>query len=129
VKKIIILLSILLIGLLIGCESLYLESRRYPAFQKHPEFTTTNMLKIETGMTSTEVIEIFGPPDRTGAETYGSKTKNPWKALVFKYNMGPHPDGVFQTMDNINTFAFSDYLGVRYLEYWDLQLVHPEKKK
>lgn len=47
------------------------------------KFTSDNILKLKVGMSSTEVIEIFGKPMKTSATTCGAATSDPF----FLYNL------------------------------------------
>lgn len=49
------------------------------------KFTSDNAMKLKPGMTSTEVIEIFGKPMKTEATTCGSATNNPWTCIIWRY--------------------------------------------
>jgi hypothetical protein len=42
-------------------------------------------MKLKVGMTSNEVIEIFGKPMKTGANTCGSSTSKPWTCIIWYY--------------------------------------------
>jgi hypothetical protein len=60
--------------------SLLLLSSCYAA-----KFTPDNQLKLKPGMTSTEVMGIFGKPMKTSATTCGASTSNPWPCIVWYY--------------------------------------------
>lgn len=49
------------------------------------KFTTDNVLKLKVGMTSTEVISIFGKPMKTSATTCGTATDKPWTCIIWYY--------------------------------------------
>lgn len=49
------------------------------------KFTSDNAMKLRVGMTSTEIIEIFGKPMKTSAMTCGSATPNPWSCIIWYY--------------------------------------------
>ena len=49
------------------------------------KFTSDNQMKLKPGMTSTEVIEIFGKPIKIDATTCGSATANPWTCIIWYY--------------------------------------------
>jgi hypothetical protein len=64
-------------------------------------FTSNNVIKLKTGMTSTEVIEIFGKPKRTSATTCGTAAGKPWSCIIWYYGditpslfFSEGPDGV-----------------------------------
>ena len=65
------------------------------------KFTSDNAMKLKVGMTSTEVVEIFGKPMKTSAMTCGSATDNPWSCIIWYYGeyrpsftFAQGPDGV-----------------------------------
>lgn len=92
--------------------------------QKHPEFTQSNILKIETFWDNDDVIELFGPPDRTELTTAGSETPEPWRAIIYSYDMGPHRLGEYQSISNTNRFGFSADTGT--LQFWHIELAYPD---
>jgi hypothetical protein len=48
-------------------------------------FTPDNALKLKVGMTSAEVVAIFGKPKKTSAMTCGSSTSRPWSCILWYY--------------------------------------------
>ena len=71
------------------------------------KFTSDNVLKLRVGMTSNEVIEIFGKPIKTEATTCGSATGKPWGCIFWYYG------------DYVPYFVFSQEAdGVLYLNSW-----------
>lgn len=75
--NLLIKVSIISLLLLSSCYSL----QPIPA----SKFTPDNVLKLKVGMTSTEVIAIFGKPMKTSATTCGSATDNPWSCIIWIY--------------------------------------------
>jgi hypothetical protein len=75
--NILIKISIISLLLLSSCYSL----QPIPA----SKFTPDNALKLKVGMTSTEVIAIFGKPMKTSATTCGSATDKPWSCIIWHY--------------------------------------------
>ncbi len=48
-------------------------------------FTSDNMMKLKAGMTSNEVIQVFGKPMKTSGTTCGSATDKPWQCIIWYY--------------------------------------------
>ena len=72
-------------------------------------FTSDNAMKLKVGMTSSEVVAIFGKPMKTSAMTCGSGTPNPWSCIIWHY-------GDFTPM-----FTFQQGEdGVLYLNSWNM---------
>jgi len=66
----------------ISCSTTYYA----PPPRKHPGFTQDNVLKLKTGMTTNEVISLFGKPDKTSVHTYGHQTySGEWQGLEYNY--------------------------------------------
>jgi hypothetical protein len=92
-----LLIKVLIISLLLlsGCSA--------------SKFTSDNILKLKIGMTSTEVIEIFGKPIKTEANTCGAGVGKPWTCISWYYGEY-RPRFVFvQEID-----------GVLYLNSWEM---------
>ncbi len=73
------------------------------------QFTQSNIMKLKVGMTSEEVIKIFGNPYKTEASTCGGAYGRPWRCIIWKYGEWK-PRLTFQT----------DSYGNLTLNSWDL---------
>lgn len=73
-------------------------------------FTQENIIKIRQGMTSEEVIQLFGLPVATEAEMMGLGTSRPWPAIQWYYNKYDRYS---------RRFTFSQENGKLYLQYWN----------
>jgi len=122
--KLTLLPLVLFMSLLIGCGTTGLLSTGYVSSRRHPEFTTSAVLKIIKNITPEEIVKRFGNPDRTSIKMMGTETPNPWQALVYEYVMGPHPDGAWEVIDNVNYFYFS--VDLNNLEYWEIELAYQD---
>ena len=71
------------------------------------KFTSDNVMKLRVGMTSDEVIEIFGKPMSTKATTCGTSTGDPWGCILWYY-------GEYKPY-----FIFSEIGGVLFLNSWE----------
>jgi hypothetical protein len=69
------------------------------------KFTIDNQMKLKVGMTSTEVIEIFGKPRKISAAVCGTGT-GLWNCITWYYGE--------------RSLTFSDRGGVLYLNNWDM---------
>jgi hypothetical protein len=75
-------------------------------------------------MTSDEIVSKFGLPDRTRVETFGTRTASPWQCLIWEYDMGPHPRGRYQGINNTNRFHFEAKYSPPRLNSWDIELTY-----
>jgi hypothetical protein len=94
-------------------------------FPKHPDFTQENVLFLDVGMTAMEVETIFGAPDKTFFKTYWGPSGDPFQRMVYIYNMGRHPKGMYG--NNVNTLVFTTNGDSPRLVHWDIQLAYPIK--
>jgi hypothetical protein len=74
-------------------------------------FTTENMMKTRPGMSSDEIIELYGEPKNIRTTTCGSKTDNPWRCTVWEYGEFPYDRA---------TFYFSREYGAYILNNFDI---------
>ena len=91
---------------------------------RHPAFTADRVLGLQTGMTTDQVISLFGRPDRTRVMTCGTKTDSPWQCLMWEYDMGQHPQGRYRHSNNINRFTFYAELSPPRLNNWTIDLMY-----
>ena len=49
-------------------------------------FSRENIVKLRVGMTSEEVVQIFGLPLKTEADVCGETTASPWTCITWWYN-------------------------------------------
>ncbi len=117
-------LLLLTITALLGC-SLFGLRRSDPALQAHAEFTNKETMLIVQKLTPGEIVKRFGTPDRTSTLMMGTETESPWRALKYEYNMGRHPKGLYQTIDNTNRFYFD--IELNSLAFWEIELSYQEE--
>lgn len=110
-------LAMWLLAFQAGCATAGLQSR-------HPSFTADRVLALKIGMTTDEVVAVFGRPDRTRVMTCGSQTPSPWQCLIWEYDMGPHPRGRYQSISNTNRLTFSVDGNAPRLNNWDIDLMY-----
>ena len=91
--------------------SLFLLSSCYPTqyASSSSKFTTDNILKLKVGMSSNEVIAIFGKPIKTSGSTCGGAVGKPWTCITWFY--GDYtPSLTFQQEQD----------GILYLNSWNM---------
>jgi hypothetical protein len=82
---------------------------------RHASFTEPMVLTIREGLTTEQIRDRFGAPDRTRATTCGSQTPDPWPCLVWEYDMGDY---------KTNSFTFSMSSDPPWLNYWRIDHMH-----
>ena len=75
-------------------------------------FTSENIMKIRSYMTSDEIASIFGSPRRTEAKTLGIMTGKPWQAVIWYY------DTKYYSTKN---FTFGQDGNQLILQYWEIK--------
>ncbi|ODZ33069.1 hypothetical protein BBM38_15620 [Vibrio parahaemolyticus] len=48
-------------------------------------FTTEQMMSVHSGMSSDEILTMFGKPDSVRSGVCGGATGNPWNCTTWKY--------------------------------------------
>lgn len=108
------ILIIMLCGGLLSCNTSYQK----PSPRKHPYFTQDNVLKLRIGMTTDDVIALFGKPDRTSVHTYGQSTNSgAWQGLEYRY--------VFNYVVS-NRLVFNLDLDPPRLNHWEIEKIWDE---
>jgi len=94
--------------IILSCSATYYT----PPPRKHPGFMQDNVLKLKQGMTTNEVISLFGKPDMTSVHTYGHQTHSgEWQGLEYTY--------VFNYIVS-NRLVFSLAYDPPLLNHWDI---------
>ena len=84
-------------------------------------FTSTNVMKLRIGMTTTEVVALFGAPDRIERSTCGGKTPSgPWPCIMWEYDVEQSYDGGLATMKT-NTVTFDANFDPPKLNNWTIE--------
>lgn len=96
-----------------GCATVSRVGRR------HPEFTADRVLGLSVGLTTDEVIALFGRPDRPQATTCGSKSGSPWQCLIWEYDFGSY---------KTNRLYFSMDFSPPRLNNWDIDVMYDSPK-
>ncbi len=83
-KMLLILSCICLLTVsLIGCSTLPLS------------FSTENIMKVHQGMSSDEILALFGKPKSISSSVCGSATGNPWNCTTWEYGEFPYDRASF----------------------------------
>ena len=99
-----------------GCATTY----RY-VYPGHKTFTNENVGRVRVGMSSEEVLGIFGEPDEQYVTKFGSSVGEEWNGRVWIY---------FTTLDlrlmhakryKKNMFVFSPTEGDMKLNHWEIE--------
>ena len=86
-----IILSLLMLLLLTSCETISTSTSALPA-----SFTTENILKIYQGMTSDEILALFGEPKSVSSDVCGGATATgTWTCTTWKYGDSPYDNAKF----------------------------------
>ena len=48
-------------------------------------FTTENIMKVRAGMTSGEIVQLFGNPKSISSTTCGAGAGKPWQCIIWRY--------------------------------------------
>lgn len=75
-------------------------------------FSQENIMKIREFMTTDEIKSLFGNPRRVESETFGTRTKNPWQALIWYYD-----NKYYST----KKFVFAQYGDQLILQNWEVK--------
>lgn len=54
-------------------------------------FTTENVMKIHQGMSSDEILKMFGNPKKVSQAVCGTQTGHPWNCTTWSYGGGDYP--------------------------------------
>ena len=58
-------------------------------------FTTEKVMKIHQGMSSDEIISMFGTPRNVSQSVCGSNTGSPWTCTTWEYGQFPYDRASF----------------------------------
>lgn len=114
--------ALAVLALQVGCATVGLTTR-------HPAFTADKVLGLKVGLTTDQVVSLFGNPDRTQGTTCGTQTPSPWQCLIWEYDLGPHPRGRFQHSSNINRMYFSAEENPPRLNSWNIDLMYDSPRQ
>lgn len=63
-------------------------------------FTTENIMKVQQGMSSNDILKTFGPPKNVGQSMCGTSTPNPWPCTTWDYGEFPYQTASFTFSGN-----------------------------
>jgi hypothetical protein len=117
-------LAVLTLALVTGCGTM--EPWQFGLGpQKHPAFTEDNVAKLTVGMSTAEVLALFGAPDQQEVRRFGDKTASgPWSGRVYIYRMGKRdPEYETLTRELKNELVFCH--GEATLNHWQIEVTYP----
>lgn len=84
-------------------------------------FTGANVMGLKVGLTTDEVVSVFGKPTRIRSLTCGGATqRGEWSCLVWEYDVEESYDGSITTMKT-NTFTFNSEFNPPRLNDWKIE--------
>lgn len=63
--------------------------------QNNRTFSTENIMKLNTGMSSNKILKMFGVPKNVSQSVCGAATGNPWKCTIWEYGSFPYDRATF----------------------------------
>ena len=95
-----------------------------PVVLRNTQFNHKTVGQIKIGMPLSEFEELFGPPDKSSANTLDAKASSALKHIVYEYDMGKHPDAQYPEMFCVNKFYFNAEAEPVTLLRWDIDYVY-----
>jgi|GEM_PF-1534885 hypothetical protein len=89
------LLLVVSVLFLSACETMTLSNSALPA-----SFTTDNIMKVHQGMTSKEIVGLFGKPKNVSQAVCGSDTGKAWTCTTWEYGKFPYGTARFTFSGN-----------------------------
>jgi hypothetical protein len=81
--------TLLMSLLLTSCETISVSTSALPS-----SFTTENIMKVHQGMSSGEILQLFGEPKSISSAVCGS-APNQWRCTTWKYGEFPYDRASF----------------------------------
>lgn len=72
-------------------------------------FTTENIMKTHPGMSSDEILELYGKPKNVRTTTCGSATKNPWSCTIWEYGEFPNDRATFYFSGEYGSYILNNF--------------------
>ena len=63
-------------------------------------FSTENTMKVHRGMSSSEILELFGNPKNVSQSTCGASVGVPWSCTIWEYGLYPYERASFTFSGN-----------------------------
>ena len=84
-------------------------------------FTGANVMGLKVGLTTDEIVSVFGKPTRVKSLTCGGATqRGEWSCLIWEYDVEESYDG-FITTKKTNTFRFNGEFNPPRLNDWQIE--------
>ncbi|MBI1302051.1 MAG: hypothetical protein GC137_10440 [Alphaproteobacteria bacterium] len=72
-------------------------------------FSSENVMKIQQGMSSDEILEMFGEPKSVSVQTCGTSTPNPWSCTTWEYGQYGYHYASFTFAGNPGALLLNNY--------------------
>lgn len=73
------------------------------------EFTTENIMKVQQGISHSEIYELFGPPRNVSQAICGAATPQPWVCITWEYGNAPYPNASFTFSLGKDSITLNDF--------------------
>jgi hypothetical protein len=72
-------------------------------------FSTENIMKTRPGMTSDEILAMYGEPKSIKNTTCGSATDNPWSCTIWEYGEFPYDRATFYFSGEHGSYILNNF--------------------
>lgn len=87
--------------------------------QANVKFTSASVMTLKSGMTLSEVQQMFGTPTRTKSTSCGQATARTWSCRILYYDV--EFDTELNMVTKTNTFFFDEQYDPPRLISWDIE--------
>jgi len=102
------ILLLLISFFLVSCETVS-TSETISTSALPPSFTTENIMKVHPGMSSDEILALFGQPKNISSSVCGSATGNPWRCTTWEYGEFPYGRATFTFSGEHGSYILNDF--------------------
>jgi len=67
------------------------------------------MMKTHPGMSSDEILEVYGKPKKIRTTTCGSETGNPWGCTIWEYGEFPYDSATFYFSGEHGSYILNNF--------------------
>lgn len=72
-------------------------------------FTTENILKVHQGMSSDEILSLFGEPKSVRSAICGGSTSRTWRCTTWEYGDPPYDNAKFTFSGEHGSYRLNDF--------------------